>query len=256
MVNRTALSQTSKPMENIWCWIDETPRSGRENMDIDWALAKQAEAAPEPITRIRFYRWDRPTVSLGKHQNASTAVDLERCREREIPIVHRPTGGRAVLHADELTYAVVSNDATRFPLKSVTQTYLVVAQALQLGLRSLRVETEIASGAARERSNGRSPAPCFVSVSRHELVHGGRKLVGSAQRRLRRSFLQHGSLPLTIDYPLTARLLKTDPEILQETMVGLSEALSNHIAFIQVAESLQAGFEKALGVRGRPSLFA
>lgn len=230
------------------CWIDERPRSGRENMEIDWALLSRAEREERPGVWVRFYGWERPTVSLGKHQSAAAAVDLDCCREWSIPIVHRPTGGRAVLHDDELTYAVASNDASRFPLGSVTQTYLAVARALQFGLRELGVETEMARGGGAERRAAGSPSPCFAAVSRHELLAEGRKIAGSAQRRLRRSFLQHGSLPLSIDYRLTARVLKSDPELLKARMLGLREALPGKISFVRLAQSLKLGFERTLNV--------
>src|SRR6266700_7444871 len=97
-----------------WELIVDGAIDGGRNMAIDAALLDEVEGSREVQTIVRFYGWRMPTISLGRNQKIENAVDVDFCRESGIDIVHRPTGGRAVLHDDELTYAVVSNDIVSF----------------------------------------------------------------------------------------------------------------------------------------------
>ena len=218
-------------------------------MDIDSRDLQRVETSLENLTIIRLYQWSSPTVSLGKNQLAESAVDLQYCEEKEIPIVKRPTGGRAVLHDDELTYAVVSNDPDLFPLQNISGTYAVVANALFEGLKSLGILVELADGVSAPRLPGRldHQKPCFVTASRHEILWQGRKLVGSAQRRLKKSFLQHGSIPLKIDYAEMGRVLGYDAAALKGRMASVSEALAREISFSEVAAALYEGLANRWG---------
>jgi lipoate-protein ligase A len=227
----------------------DPPQEGVANMQTDEALLRTAEECAERFTVVRFYQWLKPTVSLGKHQAPERAVDFEYCRRHGIPLVHRPTGGRAVLHADELTYAVVSNDPEAFPANNVSGTYFVIAVALQAGLRELGVQTELAPALREHGSEFQRPVqlPCFATPSRHELLCGGRKVAGSAQRRLRRSFLQHGSIPLRLDYAEMGRVLGVSEGFLRSAMISVSEAAGREVDFDLLANALGAGFRRAFG---------
>ena len=217
-------------------------------MKVDWDHLLQAESSPVPLTVIRFYSWERPTVSLGKHQQVEKAVDRLYCQENRIPVVHRPTGGRAVLHADEITYAVVSNDHSLFPLQSISQTYAVIAVALQRSLELMGIEASLCPGLVSQTNSPGSDQqnPCFVTSARHELQCRGRKLAGSAQRRLKRSFLQHGSIPLTVDCGEMGRVLGCSENLLKRNTISLSEAAQRSISFGQTANFLKSGFEQVL----------
>lgn len=220
-------------------------------MQLDWDGLMRMEKSLEPATSIRFYRWDQPTVSLGKHQQLQQAVDLDCCRKRGVSVVYRPTGGRAVFHKDEITYAVVSNDTSLFPFHNIHQTYALLARALQQGLRKVGVDSEFSQGL---RSSSTFPLsgrhkPCFATPNRHELLHRGRKIAGSAQRRLKRSFLQHGSIALNIDYLEMSQLLGFSEELLRRSMISLSEAAGRTISFEESAQALQEGFKEVLTER-------
>jgi lipoate-protein ligase A len=220
-------------------------------MRIDRELLDWTEKCLDKITVVRFYRWAAPTISLGKHQKVEEAVNQTYCQRASIPIVHRPTGGRAVFHDQELTYSLVSNHAKYFPLESVKDTYRAIAAALRAGLQNLGIFAQLAKG------TGGSPPlppsavkkPCFLSPSRHELLLGGYKLAGSAQRRLRRSFLQQGSFPLQVDYPRMAAALGIQENVLRETLLSVSRASGHEVAFEVLCKALKEGFEKTFRVR-------
>ncbi len=209
-----------------WKLIIDGPMDGTKNMSVDAALLNEIDNAQSPQTIVRFYSWSSPTISLGRHQQIQKAVDVDYCRTIGIDIVHRPTGGRAVLHDDELTYAVISNDHQAFG-ETIYGNYKRVSEALCLGYNRLGVpavlapETRKASLMAED-----GDPPCFVSPSRYELVVQGRKIAGSAQRRVRHSFLQHGSLPITCNRDALARATRLpDATGLDRAMAGVAEFL-------------------------------
>ena len=222
-------------------------------MRTDEALLHRVENASPRCTIVRFYRWAEPTISVGKYQRIEESMQIEYCRDHGIPVVRRPTGGRSVFHAEELTYSLVSNDWEHFPLHSVQKTYLRIATALQKGLRQLRIPVELAEGRseARVRWADQIRKPCFVSSARYELVSRGRKIAGSAQRRLKRGFLQHGSIPLRIDYEVMAGALGVEEEFLQAGVISASSAAGRDISFGSLSQALQTGFEEAFQVRLR-----
>lgn len=232
-------------MEQITFRTDP-PQTGLENMAIDSACLKNAEQSDHPVTVIRFYQWSPATVSLGKHQAAARACAVDFCLEHDIPVVHRPTGGRAVLHDNELTYSVVSNDPSLFPLNDLMSTYRVISHALQKGFLAFGIPAEASTG-IKETSGSRrvgKQGPCFSSPTRHELMAHGRKLAGSAQRRLKRSFLQHGSIPLHVDYDFMAGALGTVPEILLTQMIGMDEIIKKPYQLSELISCMQAGFRE------------
>lgn len=142
---------------------------------------------------LRFYRWDQATVSFGRNEPAAEAYSSLRGSGHAF--VRRPTGGRAVLHDQELTYAVI------FPSRSlggVRDAYRRINEGLLAGLRLMGVSEasmEVGPGGALSPDAG----PCFGSPAPGEVVFKGRKLVGSAQARIDGSILQHGSLLLVSD---------------------------------------------------------
>ncbi len=238
-------------MNRQWPWLVDPPCPGAVSMQIDEELLHRVENASPKCTIVRFYRWAEPTISVGKHQRIEESIRLEYCKHHGIPVVRRPTGGRSVFHADELTYSLVSNDWEHFPLHSVQKTYLRIATALQKGLRQLQIPVELAEG-GREVGAGWADQirkPCFASSTRYELLSRGRKIAGSAQKRLKRSFLQHGSIPLRIDYEVMAAALGVEEEFLQAGVISVSRAAGRDISFGSLSQALQTGFEEAFQVR-------
>ena len=234
-----------------WDWLLDPPRPGIANMEVDRQLLERVETSRSQCTLVRFYRWETPTVSLGSHQRVERALDSRHCLQQGIPWVHRPTGGRAVFHADELTYTVVSNDPFQFPLHSLQLTHQKISLALRKGLQLLGIETTLAARGDRpsDSSPTESQKPCFTAPCFHEVVQGSRKIVGSAQRKLMKSFLQHGALPLTIDYQSMAAALGVDPGLLRARALSVSEAAGKPVAFETLSSALRQGLEESFGVQ-------
>lgn len=175
--------------------VEKKPRSGAANMAMDQSIA-EACAAGDSLPTLRFYRWEPPAVSLGRHQPLSD-VDLDAVSERGYDIVRRPTGGRAILHTDELTYSVCAPAHEPRVQGSVMDAYLRLSNALLSGLHSLGLHADKAGGDVRAGPD--VSAACFEVPSAYEITAGGRKLLGSAQSRRAGYVLQHGSLPLMGD---------------------------------------------------------
>src|ERR1041385_4179210 len=126
-----------------WELILDTALDGATNMAVDAALLEEVEKDSGTRTILRFYTWLRPTASLGRNQRSEKAGDADYCRDHGIDIVHRPTGGRAVLHDDELTYAVISNDSSTFG-ETIYGNYKRVSEALCLGFNRIGVPALLA----------------------------------------------------------------------------------------------------------------
>ena len=169
-----------------WRILVDPPASGPTNMAVDHALAA-CSSSGEAVLRI--YRWSRPTVSFGRNEPASDHYDPAAGHNAGIEFVRRPTGGRAVLHDRELTYAAVLPLTTRGGLRA---TYGLINRGLVEALCSLGVPAVMAEG--RSVPAGLESGPCFDEPARGEVTVAGRKLVGSAQARLAGVILQHGSL--------------------------------------------------------------
>ncbi len=236
----------------LWDLILDGALDGLRNMAIDGALLDEVEASPEPKTIVRFYTWNQPTVSLGRNQKVEKAVDSDYCRDNGIAVVHRPTGGRAVLHDDELTYAVISNDTSFFG-DTIYGNYKRVSEALRIGFTHLGVPAVLAPDTRKPNTpeNGADP-PCFVSTSRYELMVAGRKIAGSAQRRIRRSFLQHGSMPVTVNRVALAHATRlADTHLLDMEMAGCAEFLPGRPSLEAMTGAFIGAFQEYFSIEFR-----
>lgn len=179
--------------ELTWRLLRDVPRPGATNMALDHALA----ACLRPTEAVvRFYGWSSPTISFGKNEPAARVGAGKHAVEPEY--VRRPTGGRAVLHDVELTYAVV------VPLDAfggLREAYLRINEALAMAIRSLGVAVDVAGAGPGAVTPPLPPdaGPCFQTPAPGEIVAAGRKVVGSAQARLEGVLLQHGSILLAGD---------------------------------------------------------
>jgi lipoyl(octanoyl) transferase len=223
--------------------IDPVPCAGSWNMAADEHLFESLDEAGETV--VRFYRWARPTVSLGYSQSVERTVDLEFCRKNEIDVVRRMTGGKLVLHDKEITYSVVSTDASIFS-STLASSYRLISAALVRGLQSMGLPAALAGPPPEAYRRG--VMPCFSYPARDEIEINGRKVVGSAQKRVGSRFLQHGSIPLDADPDRERRIAAVsmaDPANVR--VISLSEALGRPVTFDwavgRLVDALASSFE-------------
>jgi len=236
----------SPPYTNNWRFLDTGPNLAAYNMAIDEELLARAQAG-EKIPALRFYTWDPPAVSIGRFQKIETAVDAAACKLLGFDIVRRVTGGRAVLHRRELTYSVIArSDNPLFP-PEVLGTYKIIASGLLAGLRNLGVDAEMVSRGGRHaslvRKDAKDPA-CFSSPSWYEIVVQGKKIIGSAQRRLSGAFLQHGSILIDHDPALEAEVIPGGGTGCGVTCI--QNELGRHVLLEEVKQAFRNGFSEAL----------
>lgn len=172
-------------------------------MAVDEALFREAEERRSSGPVLRLYAWSPACLSIGFHQRLEDTCEEGYCTTAGFDVVRRPTGGKAVLHDDEVTYSVVGRqDLPPFANLGLVETYGLIARALAGALRSLGLDVALSERAPSVTPAG--GAPCFLVPSEREITVGGRKVVGSAQKRGRRAFLQHGAIPLRLDYSALA----------------------------------------------------
>lgn len=192
-------------MDAPWRLIVHDRIDGALNMAIDRAMQIGREEGSAPPT-LRLYRWTRPTVSLGRFQK-TLDVDLEYCQSQGIDVVRRFTGGRGVLHDDELTYCVVASVDDGVP-RGTADSYAHLCNALVHTYRSLGIEAVLT---ARDRGDSTSGA-CYLQTSRADLSYGAAKLAGSAQVWLGSTVMQHGSITLRRDVEREQRVFGLSAE--------------------------------------------
>lgn len=244
--------------------IEEEPRSGAANMAFDQAIAMACAAGESPPT-LRFYRWQPPAVSLGRHQPVAD-IDQAAVAAHGYDLVRRSTGGRAILHIDEFTYSVAAAATEPRVAGGVMDAYLRLSNALVAGLQALGVAADKAGGDVRTGSD--VSAACFEAPSAYEITVQGRKLMGSAQSRRAKYVLQHGSLPLFGDITRLVEVLVLS----EEERPQLHRQLADHactlatalgvadddpvLRFEHVAQAMMQGFATTLNItfqRGAPT---
>ncbi len=215
-------------------------------MAVDEAMARAVGDGQAPAT-LRLYAWGAPTVSLGYFQRAPGGVDLETCRRRGIGLVRRITGGRAVLHADELTYSVAVPLVDPWRSLPVPEVFARISCGLVAGLKRLGLTASLGES---QSAGGDGPASgaCFLLRRMPAILVDGRKLIGSAQRRWDRSLLQHGSLLLDFDPRLHQLVFPAWPRTDPEAGVTCLRALLGGLPPVRdLASALSAGWGEAFG---------
>ena len=229
-------------------------------MAADMAIAEAVAAGDAPPT-LRTYRWKPATISLGFHQS-SDDIDLKPCESQGIDVVLRPTGGRAILHADELTYSVAIPPDSRFYFPDIKSVYNVISEGLVHSLQKLDipVEFERAAKTPKDFSRGELSTLCYASSVVYEIGIAGRKLVGSAQRRIQNGVLQHGSILIgpehlnVVDYMAKGddRWHKAVRRYMEKNTAYLNEFRSAPIGFADVERAIVSGFPNALDISFEP----
>ncbi|MBI3811844.1 MAG: lipoate--protein ligase family protein [Nitrospirae bacterium] len=240
-----------------WRMIEDRPGEAAWNMAVDEAIAESCRQDLVPPT-IRFYTWTRPALTLGYFQKAERDLDQDHCQREGIQIVRRITGGRAVLHGNDLTYCVAAGaDSAELP-GTIRGSFLEISRGFIEGLHRLGVEADSVRAPAKE--TGRSPL-CFMSASWYEITCKGRKIIGSAQRRWKDGMLQQGSLLLGFDPEAYYKFFRFPDETRREEIIresrsrviGLNDLIPTRVTPKTIMMQIATGFEKALGIRLKPA---
>jgi lipoate-protein ligase A len=224
---------------NVWRLIEEVEGDGAWNMAVDEAIFNMFPILKMPT--LRLYTWSPPAVSIGRLQRACK-INLEECERRGIDLIRRPTGGRAVLHQNELTYSFVHSALWS---EGICKTHRVISEALAEGLKKLGLSPILSPKKTFEKT----PA-CFESPSYAELTIEGKKVIGSAQTRNKKAFLEHGSIPLSIDYEALRITLGLNNEAigrLKQRACGLGEFGS--FTLDEIKSAITEGFADRFGVK-------
>lgn len=240
---------------NSWSFLDTGPHDAFFNMAADEVLLfRMKEEDARPV--LRFYTWSRPSITIGYFQKVVDEFDLSTCESRGWDVVRRLTGGRAVFHHQELTYSIVLPRSAPGAAGSVLESYRMLSGGLLTGLRLLGLDAELVSLRTKRRrrrpAGGRSPN-CFHSASWYEITVEGKKLVGSAQRRMPYGILQQGSILISMagqeefDEVLRRSSDKKDKQG-GGGMTSINNSLKGFHEIDRLKESLINGFRKALGM--------
>ncbi|MCY7913895.1 biotin/lipoate A/B protein ligase family protein [Bacillus haynesii] len=248
--------------KETWRFIDSGRQDPAFNMALDEALLYWHSENKIPPT-IRFYGWNPPTLSVGYFQNIEKEINLDAVKKHGLGFVRRPTGGRGVLHDQELTYSVIVSEEHPEMPKTVTEAYRVISEGILEGFRELGLDAYFAiPRTEKEKQSLKNPrsSVCFVAPSWYELVVEGRKVAGSAQTRQKGVILQHGSILLDLDEDKLFDLFIYKNDRLRERMqrnfkqkaVAINELTKDKVTIEEASEAFKKGFEKGLNIHLEP----
>ena len=236
-----------------WRLLTTPPAHGVWNMAVDEAILEHTVRG-DVLPTLRLYAWEPPCLSLG-HAQPFTDVDMDRLQARGWEVVRCVTGGRAILHTDELTYSVTGPSDEPNLTGTVLESYNRLAEALLAAVQDLSLPVEMKEGKAE--SNGEPNPVCFEVPSTYEITVDGKKLIGSAQARRKEGVLQHGSLPLTGDLTRICQALVFPDESARETAMQrllarattVESVLGREVGWDTAAQAFVRAFEAQLGLK-------
>lgn len=223
-------------------------------MAVDEAIL-EAVGEQAVLPTLRLYAWDPPCLSLGFAQPAAD-VDFQALENHGWQIVRRPTGGKAILHADELTYSVTAPLDEPRVAGGVLESYRRLSQALLQALILLGLPARADKEYPRSDDTQAGGPVCFEVPSNYEITVEGKKLVGSAQARRKEGVLQHGSLPLYGDLTrIIQALVYPDQPTREKAARRLldratnAELLGYPLTWETAAGAFQAAFQEMLNLK-------
>ena len=243
-------------MSNIWRLIKTPPERGSWNMAVDEAILEAVGDGKVQPT-LRLYAWNPACLSLGYAQPYSD-VDISRLESNGWEIVRRVTGGRAILHTDELTYSVTGPPDEPRLTGGVLESYRRLSQALLEALLDLSLPAEALPKTPGLDSNTQTKEPvCFEVPSNYEITIRGKKIIGSAQARRKHAVLQHGTLPLFGDLTRITKVLSFPNEKQRNEAAGrllqrattIENVINRTVSWEEAAEAIARAFEKILNVK-------
>lgn len=241
-----------------WRLIQSPPAHGSWNMAVDEAILEKI-ASGGNLPTLRLYAWEPACLSLGYAQPWRD-VNIEKLNELEWNIVRRPTGGRAILHKDELTYSVITSVSETRLQGSVLESYKYLSKALLRALEQLGTSAQAAE-LQKPANDQRTHNPvCFEVPSNYEITVEGKKLIGSAQARRKEGILQHGSLPLfgditdiltVLSFSNTEEKSKASQR-LSKRATSLESILRRKVTWGDVAHEFIIAFQEVLDIELEP----
>ena len=239
---------------DTWRLLYTPPSNGAWNMAVDESILEHIHRGESQPT-LRLYAWDPPCLSLGRAQSFAD-VDMQRVKANGWEVVRRATGGRAILHTDELTYSVTGSAEEPVLAGGILESYNRLAQALLFAVRELGLPVEMKEyESAGHASNEKNPV-CFEVPATYEITVNGKKLIGSAQARKQEGVLQHGSLPLIGDLTRICQALVFKDEAAREVAAQrlltrattVQSVIGVETDWETAAQAFVHGFEAQLGI--------
>ncbi len=238
-----------------WRLLDTRVNDAFYNMAVDEALMKSCRNYKSPPV-VRFYRWSPPGLSLGYNQEFTKEVDREACNLRGVDVVRRLTGGRAILHDDELTYSIIVRKDDGILPEGILESYKVISKGIIKGLKNTGLNAELKAIERGKKSPKGFSAACFDAPSWYEVIVGNKKLVGSAQTRQKGVILQHGSIPFSLDADMLFSILNIrDTEVrnrlkrrFMQKATAINQELGYKVNLNVFKESLKSGWEKVFAI--------
>jgi len=223
-------------------FIDTGLRNAFENMAIDEALLYHCK-----IPTLRVYGWKPAAISIGYNQDIKKEINLDYCKKNNISIVRRLTGGKAVFHDKEITYSFILPENSNLIPFEVNESYKVIANALIIALKKIRINAEMKKAPEKIKT-----PICFNSSNWYELLVNGKKISGSAQRRLNGKVLQHGPILIDFDYEKNASLFNSNNSDIINNLDNLktritsikNESKNIKISYGYLAKAIKAGFKE------------
>lgn len=204
---------------------------------------------------LRFYSWEPAALSLGYFQKAEKEINYQSCQAEGIDLVRRLTGGRAILHDQELTYSLIIREDYKLLSDSIEKSYQQISRGLVKGLQALGIPAELKAVERGKKAPSGHSAACFDAPSWYEVLLDNKKLIGSAQRRKKKTILQHGSLPFALDAERIFNLLKYSSEQQRKKARRLFTAKSTSLkkagynfSHSQLEEALTSGLAESLAI--------
>ena len=239
--------------KSTWRLIEHPPAKGAWNMAVDEAILGSVINSESPPT-LRLYAWHPACLSLG-HAQPFSEVNTSVLGAQGWDVVRRPTGGRAILHVDELTYSVIAPQSEPRVKGGVLESYLRLSEALIAALNLLGLSPEANEKSPDQKPNNTNPV-CFEIPSNYEITVNGKKLIGSAQARRNTGLLQHGALPLYGDLTRIILALNFSSQAekdmaktrLLDHATTVECELGHALLWQDASQALQSAFEQVLNI--------
>lgn len=240
-----------------WRLVDYAQADGAWQMAADSYFYRTIESHQEPVI-VRLYSFIPPAISIGYHQTLEKVVDPQACAAAGIDVVRRPTGGRALLHRNEINYAVIA-DTARVPAfgKGLAEAFNIISRGIAHGLGELSIPVEITGRARHKPSPVGSPGAglCAESATRFEVTSGQAKVAAAAQLRSAGKLLQHGTIYISETEVTPVGLFAGSARTVKPMMIDLSTLLGRHLQLKTVQEALARGFVGIFGPQCRAAGF-